>query len=69
MDKLRDDMSKMSTTFDVYNEFDKLEDDTKYCIINYPKYNYDELIEVLTNDYGFKLLNENCLSKTSKTKG
>lgn len=63
MDKLRDDMAKMSTTFDVYNEFDKLEDDTKYCIINYPKYNYDELIEVLTKDYGFKLLNENCLSK------
>lgn len=63
MDKLRDDMAKMSTTFDVYNEFDKLEDDTKYCIINYPKYNYDELIEVLTKDYGFKLLNENCLLK------
>ena len=63
MDKLRDDMTKISTTFDVYNEFDKLEDDTKYCILNYPKYNSNELIDILIKDYDFKLVNEHCLVK------
>ena len=63
MDKLRDDMTKISTTFDVYNEFDKLEDDTKYCIINYPKYNCNELIDILTKSHGFELLNKHCLIK------
>ncbi|GAA0709426.1 hypothetical protein GCM10008904_20320 [Paraclostridium ghonii] len=63
MHKLRDDMYKMSTTFDVYNEFDKLEDDTKYCIINYPKYNSNELVDILIKNHGFKLLNEHCLVK------
>lgn len=65
MDKLREDMTKLSTTFDVYNEFDKLEDDTKYCILNYPKYTGDNLIEFLINNYNFKLINEHCLVKNN----
>ncbi len=60
-DKLRDDMTKISTTFDVYNEFDKLEDDTKYCIMNYCKYNSDELIDELINNQGFKLINKSLI--------
>lgn len=60
-DKLRDDMTKISTTFDVYNEFDKLEDDTKDCIMNYCKYNSDELIDELINNQGFKLINKSLI--------
>lgn len=60
-DKLRDDMTKISATFDVYNEFDKLEDDTKNCIINYCKYNSGELIDELINNQGFKLINKSLI--------
>lgn len=63
MDKLRDDMIKLATTFDVYNEFDKLEDDTKYCLINYCKYDADSLINELVKNHDFKLINNNSLVK------
>lgn len=63
MDKLRDAMTKLSTTFDVYNEFDKLEDDTKYCLMNYCKYDTDSLIDALVKNHGFKLVNNNSLVK------
>ncbi|CEO04441.1 Uncharacterised protein [[Clostridium] sordellii] len=63
IDKLRDDMAKMSATFNVYNEFDKLEDDPKQCLLKYPKYNSDELLDLLINNYDFKLSNNNCLTK------
>lgn len=63
MDKLRDDMTKMATSFDMYNEFDKLEDDTKYCLINYCKYNPDDLLNELTSNHGFKLVSNGCLIK------
>ena len=64
IDKLRDEMTKMSTSFDMYNEFDKLEDDIKYCLLNYCKYNSDELLDAMISNHGFKLVNDGCLVKS-----
>ena len=63
MDKLRDDMTKMSAAFHLYDEYDKLEDDTRYCLDNFSKYNSFELYDFLVNTQGFELLNDGCLIK------
>ncbi|WP_195939589.1 hypothetical protein [Romboutsia sp. 1001713B170131_170501_G6] len=56
MDKLRDEMIKFSTPFHMYNEFDKLEDDTLYCLDNFCKYNSLDLFDALINEKGFKFI-------------
>jgi hypothetical protein len=63
MDKLRDSMTKMSAAFHIYDEYDKLKDDTRYCLDNFCKYNAFELYDFLVNTQGFQLLNEGCLIK------
>lgn len=63
MDKLRDYMIKMAVTFDYYDEFDKLEEDTRFCLDNFCKYNAFELYDFLVNEEGFELLNEGVLVK------
>lgn len=55
LDKLRDEMSKFSATFHIYNEFDKLEDDLEYCINKFFKYNSNELLNFLIKEKGFKI--------------
>jgi hypothetical protein len=63
MDKLRDSMTKMSAAFHIYDEYDKLKDDTRYCLDNFCKYNAFELYDFLVNIQGFELLNDGCLIK------
>lgn len=63
MDKLRDYMVKMAVTFDYYDEFDKLEEDTRFCLDNFCKYDAFELYDFLVNEEGFELLNEGTLVK------
>lgn len=63
MDKLRAHMTQYAATFDMYNEFDKLEDDTRYCLDNFSKYNTFELYDFLVNEQGFSLVSEGVLSK------
>lgn len=63
IDKLRSHMVEMAASFDIYNEFDKLEDDTRYCLDNFPKYNAFELYDFLVNEQGFKLKSEGILVK------
>jgi hypothetical protein len=63
MDKLRDSMAKMSAAFHIYDEYDKLKDDTRYCLDNFCKYNAFELYDFLVNTQGFELLDEGCLIK------
>lgn len=63
MDKLRDSMIKIAATFDMYNEFDKLEDDTRYCLDNFSKYDTFELYDFLVNEQGFELASEGVLIK------
>ncbi|MCR8745057.1 hypothetical protein [Romboutsia lituseburensis] len=55
LNKLRDEMSKFSATFHMYNEFDKLEDDLEYCINNFFKYDSNELLNFLVKEKRFKL--------------
>ena len=45
-----------STPLDMYNEYDKLEDELGYCLNNFFKYNSDELFNVLVNDKDFKFV-------------
>lgn len=63
LDKLREDMAKVAASFNIYNEFDKLEDDTRYCLDNYAKYNTFELYDFLVNNQGFELVSEGILVK------
>ncbi|MGL5312280.1 MAG: hypothetical protein ACRC92_03425 [Peptostreptococcaceae bacterium] len=53
MDKLRNEMIAYAGDFDLYSEFDKLEEDTKYCLDNYCKYNSNELFDILTREKCF----------------
>lgn len=53
MDKLRSDMIAYAGDFDLYSEFDKLEEDTKYCLDNYCKYDTNQLFDILTKEKGF----------------
>ena len=63
MDKLRTSMTESAATFDMYNEFDKLEDDTRYCLDNFSKYDTFELYDFLVNEQGFELTSEGILTK------
>lgn len=63
MDKLRTDMIKSAASFDIYNEFDKLEDDTRYCLDNFSKYNTFELYDFLITEQGFNLESDGILVK------
>ena len=63
MDKLRASMTESAATFDMYNEFDKLEDDTRYCLDNFSKYDTFELYDFLVNEQGFELTSEGILTK------
>ncbi len=56
LDKIREEMIIYSTSFDMYNEYDKLEDELEYCLNKFFKYNNDELFNVLVNDKGFKFI-------------
>ena len=53
MDSLRNEMIAFSGNFEIYSEFDKLEEDTKYCLEHHCKYSNDELYDILTNKKGF----------------
>lgn len=56
IDILREEMEKYSATFEMYNEFDKLEDSLEECIDNFPKYTSEELYNILTNQEGFNFV-------------
>lgn len=58
MDALRDEMTKFTTPFHIYSEFDKLEDNLQYCLDNFFKYNSKELYDLLTNEKGFIFVND-----------
>ena len=56
LDKVREEMIMYSTPLDMYNEYDKLEDELSYCLDKFFKYNNDELFNVLVNDKDFKFV-------------
>lgn len=56
MDELRNEMTKFTTPFHMYNEFDKLEDSLEYCLGNFCKYNSKELYDILINEKGFNFV-------------
>ena len=49
-------MIMYSTPLDMYNEYDKLEDELSYCLNKFFKYNNDELFNMLVNDKHFKFI-------------
>lgn len=53
IDSLRNEMLTYAGDFSIYSEFEKLEDETKYCLDNHCKYNSEELYNILTKDKGF----------------
>ena len=53
MDTLRDEMLLLAGDLSIYSEYDKLEDETKYCLDNHCKYDSNELFDVLTKEKGF----------------
>ncbi|WP_042272985.1 hypothetical protein [Faecalimicrobium dakarense] len=58
MDALRDEMTKFTTAFHIYSEFDKLEDNLQYCLDNFFKYDSKELYNLLTTEKGFSFVND-----------
>jgi len=56
LDKVREEMSMFATSFDMYNEYDKLEDELEYCLNKFFKYDNDELFNLLVNDKGFEFI-------------
>ena len=56
LEKLREDMLALHTPIDMYNEYDKLEDELEYCVNNYFKYNHEELYDFLVNNKGFNFV-------------
>lgn len=64
IDELRSDMEKFAATFDMYNEFDKLEDSLEECMDNFCKYTSEELYDVLLNEKEFKFIDNLGLVKT-----
>lgn len=56
LDKVREEMIMYSTPLDMYNEYDKLEDELSYCLDKFFKYNNDELFNVLVYDKDFKFV-------------
>lgn len=56
LDKIREEMIMYSTPLDMYNEYDKLEDDLNYCLNNFFKYNNDELFNILVDEKNFKFI-------------
>lgn len=56
LDKIREEMIMYSTPLDMYNEYDKLEDELSYCLNKFFKYNNDELFNMLVNDKHFKFI-------------
>ena len=63
LEKLREDMLALHTPIDMYNEYDKLEDELEYCVNNYFKYNNEELYDFLVNNKGFKFVENEGLVK------
>lgn len=53
MNSLRNEMLSFAVDLNIYSEFDKLEDDTKYCLDNHCKYNSNNLFDILTTQKGF----------------
>lgn len=47
VDKLREYLSLNNVSFDIYNEFDKIEDEPKFCLDNFFKYDEKKLISFL----------------------
>jgi len=54
LNKLRDEMAKSFAPLKIYSELDKLEDDTKYCLDNFFKFDNDELFNFFINKNNFK---------------
>ena len=58
MDKVREDMIKWSIAFDMYNEFDKLEDELENCLNKFFKYDSVSLYDFLVNEKNFKYIDD-----------
>lgn len=58
MDSLRNEMLLLAGDLSIYSEYDKLEDETKYCLDNHCKYNSNELFDILVNEKGFNFDNK-----------
>ena len=56
IDELRSNMQKYSAEFDIYSEFDKLEDDLEECLNQFCKYTSEDLYECLINEKGFNFI-------------
>ena len=56
LEQIRKDMLMLHTPIDMYNEYDKLEDELSYCLNKYFKYNNDELYDFLVNNKDFKFV-------------
>lgn len=54
LDSLRSEMLALAGDLDIYSEFDKLEEETKYCLDNHLKYDSNQLFDILTKEKGFK---------------
>lgn len=63
LDKLRDYMVKMAVTFEYYDEFDKFQEDTRFCLDNFCKYDAFKLYDFLVEEEGFELLEDGVLIK------
>ncbi len=53
MDSLRDEMLLLAGDLSIYSEYDKLEDETKYCLDKHCKYTSSQLFDILTTEKGF----------------
>ena len=56
MDELRNNMQKYSAEFDIYSEFDKLEDDLEECLNQFCKYTSEDLYEFLITEKNFNFV-------------
>lgn len=53
MDSLRNEMLLLAGDLSIYSEYDKLEDETKYCLDKHCKYTSSQLFDILTTEKGF----------------
>lgn len=63
MNMIREEMTSTAVSLDYYDEFDKLEDELEKCLDKYFKYNDSELLDMLIEKEGFKLIDNNRLIK------
>lgn len=56
LEKIREEMIMYAASLDMYNEYDKLEDELEYCLNKFFKFNNDELLDFLVNNHDFEFV-------------